>query len=987
MPEPVEGEGKSLASATAASAPASVEARRIRRLIRCVPLVCGGGAVAVAAVVLAGWWSGRRWLASPVPGLPVMVANSALMAALLGAALLLSASSAPAVTSRRGATASKACAGIVAGLAAGTLVEYAFDLDLRIDHVLIVTGESLTGHYPGRPSPQTAAACLLAAAALLILDPRSRRGQRLAELLALASGLIPLMALLGFLFGAAALYGTSSLLPYTGMGLLSAVTLLALSTGIVASTLEGGVLFILIKEDSGGTAARHLAASLLVFTPVVCVIAIGARLGLYAAPFASALVVLTGIVGGSAFVLRVSGRLSRLDAARREADVIRARLSSLVSSSDDVIIAETLDGRITDWNSGAQRTLGYSAAEMLGRPSSELWPPALPQEQRAQLDAIHDAVRRGQRAGSLEAAWRHQDGHLVPVLVTLSPLLDSARRVFGVSAIAQDITSRKRLEEELRVSEARSSGILAISADAIISVDDDLRITMFNAGAVKIFGYSTEEAIGASLDILIPERVRAIHREHVARFAAGQEVARKMGQRGRGILGRRKNGEEFHADAAISKLDVAGTRLLTVALRDVSEQRRSEDESTFLAEIGSILASSLELEATLASVGKLITRALADICIVYVLEGSHEVRRIQAATRDPAQGWLRDYFVQHPFDRRKAPPVWAEMDAHRSILLPRMSPEWIASYAQDEAHARALRAMNMSSAIMVPLVVRGRLIGAMSLVASAPARAYTPADVRFAEQVAQRAAFAIENARLYDTAQRAIRTRDEVLGIVAHDLRGPLGTIQLYAESLRELPAEPAHHRRPAEVIERCAKRMNRLIQDLLDVTQMEAGRLSVEHARVAAGELVDDIVEAHRPLAAAASLELHIDAARDLPDVWADRDRLQQVFENLIGNAIKFSGPGHAIRVGAAPREGEVLFWVADSGGGIASEDLPRVFDRFWQARRAGRHGAGLGLPIVKGIVEAHGGRIWVESAPGLGSTFFFAIPAAPRAEDQPAR
>jgi len=123
---------------------------------------------------------------------------------------------------------------------------------------------------------------------------------------------------------------------------------------------------------------------------------------------------------------------------------------------------------------------------------------------------------------------------------------------------------------------------------------------------------------------------------------------------------------------------------------------------------------------------------------------------------------------------------------------------------------------------------------------------------------------------------------------------------------------------------------------------------------------------------------------ARDLPDVWADRDRLEQVFENLVGNAVKFTPRGGTIVVGATPRAGEVLFWVADTGAGIASGDLPHVFERFWQARRPGRRGAGLGLPIVKGIVEAHDGRIWVESTPGRGSTFFFTIPSAPRAEEQ---
>ena len=173
---------------------------------------------------------------------------------------------------------------------------------------------------------------------------------------------------------------------------------------------------------------------------------------------------------------------------------------------------------------------------------------------------------------------------------------------------------------------------------------------------------------------------------------------------------------------------------------------------------------------------------------------------------------------------------------------------------------------------------------------------------------------------------------------------------------------------------------MNRLIQDLLDVTRMEAGRLSIEPSRLRPGQLVAEALEPQKPVASSASLELELDLSPDLPDVWADRDRLLQVFENLIDNAVKSTEPGGHIAVGASPRDAEVLFWVADSGVGIPAEQRPHLFDRFWQAGRRG--GAGLGLPIVKGLVAAHGGRIWVESTPGRGSTFFFTIPMAPRAE-----
>jgi signal transduction histidine kinase len=185
------------------------------------------------------------------------------------------------------------------------------------------------------------------------------------------------------------------------------------------------------------------------------------------------------------------------------------------------------------------------------------------------------------------------------------------------------------------------------------------------------------------------------------------------------------------------------------------------------------------------------------------------------------------------------------------------------------------------------------------------------------------------------------------------------------------------------EVIERAAKRMNRLIQDLLDVALMEAGQLTIERAQLSAVGLIVEAVDVQRPLASSSSLELRVEVETDVPDVLGDRDRLLQVFENLIGNAIKFTKAGGRITAGAASRDNEVVFWVADTGCGIASENLPRVFDRFWQATKVGRQGAGLGLPITKGIVEAHGGRIWVESTAGNGSTFFFTIPRVTAVQD----
>jgi signal transduction histidine kinase len=171
---------------------------------------------------------------------------------------------------------------------------------------------------------------------------------------------------------------------------------------------------------------------------------------------------------------------------------------------------------------------------------------------------------------------------------------------------------------------------------------------------------------------------------------------------------------------------------------------------------------------------------------------------------------------------------------------------------------------------------------------------------------------------------------------------------------------------------------MNRLIQDILDVTRLDARRLTVERAVVSTRETLDALIDAQRPLAKAQRLDFNVEVADDLPDVWGDRDRLLQILENLIGNALKFTKRG-GITIGAIRRDDEVVFWVRDTGIGMPADELAHVFDRFWQGRKEARSGAGLGLAIVKGLVEAHAGHVWVESTLGQGTCFYFTIPVAP--------
>ena len=544
------------------------------------------------------------------------------------------------------------------------------------------------------------------------------------------------------------------------------------------------------------------------------------------------------------------------------------------------------------------------------------------------------------------------------------------------------------MEQRLKESEAKFSGIVSIAGDAIISIDEQRRITIFNRGAEQIFGLTQAEAIGAPLESLIPELFSEAHGPHLESFASGDVTARPMGDRPVIITGVRKDGEEFPAEAAISKLQLGDKTLLTVVLRDVTERTRIDREQRFLAEAGAVLSTSLDYEQTLETVAHLAVRDFADWCLIEVVEEHEPAWRRKMVSRDPSKIDACVAMEQLPIDRQRPYLFRSVVDTRKPMLIESVSPDSLTPTTQGPAHLQALRAVNPTSLMAVPLVRQGQLLGVLAFISSSAARRYRQGDLHLAEALADRAAIAIENARLYKGSVQAAQIRDQVLAFVAHDLRNPLAAISMQASLLCRSGGEPAlRGRKSGEAIQRAAARMNRLIQDILDVTRIEGGRLSVEPKRIPAGQLVFDSAEAQGPLAASASLDLRVDVGAGLPDVWVDRDRVLQVFENLIGNAAKFTKPGGRITAGAALHDGEVLFWVKDTGDGIDAQEMPHVFDRIWQAQKTRRGGAGLGLQIVKGIIEAHEGRIWVESEMGVGTTFYFTLPTAQGAEGQSSR
>ena len=395
---------------------------------------------------------------------------------------------------------------------------------------------------------------------------------------------------------------------------------------------------------------------------------------------------------------------------------------------------------------------------------------------------------------------------------------------------------------------------------------------------------------------------------------------------------------------------------------------REERRAAFLATAGQELASSLDYQHAVSTLARLVVPNLAAACCIDVLESDGALRRVAAAHHDPE----RHTEIQRLIGRslQEAPEALARVMSSRDAHIIGPSPSMLTFLGERTDEQRSL--------IVVPLVSRGQTFGAVT--AAAPlGRVFAREDASLLAELARHASLAIDNARLYLESQQALRAREEVLAIVSHDLRNPLSAVTLAASLLQVSQTLSEEDREELDLIDLSANRMRRLIEDLLDVTRLEGGkRLPIEPAPIAVETLFQETFDLFNAQAASSKISLCHHMEGSVPDVYADRHRVLQVLSNLIGNALKFTPAGGTISFQATGREQDVLFSVTDSGPGIPKENLGDIFNPYWQAKRTERLGAGLGLPIAKGVIEAHGGAIWAESEPGLGTSFFFTLPVA---------
>ncbi|MFZ5892729.1 MAG: PAS domain S-box protein [Myxococcota bacterium] len=634
--------------------------------------------------------------------------------------------------------------------------------------------------------------------------------------------------------------------------------------------------------------------------------------------------------------------------------------------------------------------------------------PAVWIENAEQYDAFFPALARldvpGKRSQSFWCVPLIAEGRAIGMLAVgfLAPrqFNDEEREFVDTFArqCAQALARARRLEleraaaqmaERLRASLATT---LRSIGDALISTDAAGDITLMNGVAEALTGFSEAEARGRPLlDVF-----RVVNEHTREPIPNPVELVLKTGS----VVGLANHSVLLTRDGREIPIDDSGAPIrgdnshiegVVLVFRDVTQRKREESRRSFLADAAAVLAESLDYEATLARVAQLAVPRFADWCAVdLVSEDNTSSKRLALAHNDPDRLELAKQLYSKyvpPADAVSGPT--RVLRSGRAELYPTIPAELMEKLCADPAQLAALRSLHLSSAMLVPLINRGHVLGVMSFVFAQSGRRYSDADLQFGSELAERCANAIENARMYRSEQQARRSadlanraKDEFLAVVSHELRTPLNAILGWAKMLTSRALDEHRQKSALDTIERNAVAMAQLIEDLLDMSRVISGKLRIDVQPVDIARVVDAAIESIRPAALAKGIEIAVHQEPTLASLSGDPTRLQQVVWNLLSNAVKFSSKSGRVEVFVQSADSAIQIRVRDSGRGIAASFLPNVFEPFRQEDASPsrtRGGLGLGLAITRQLVELHGGQIVAHSdGEGHGATFTVTLPIA---------
>jgi len=451
-----------------------------------------------------------------------------------------------------------------------------------------------------------------------------------------------------------------------------------------------------------------------------------------------------------------------------------------------------------------------------------------------------------------------------------------------------------------------------------------------------------------------------------------------------GWLSEARRASEREREEVLAREQFAHHQLSIVLERERAIQQRT----ALLAELGVAMTSSLDDTMTLQQLARTVVPTLADFCIVYVQQPNGMIERVAVVHRDPAiEAMLHEIQVRDSIDPQSLNPVAKVLRTGTPDVAFTRSVEDAKAHTSSAEQRHATEVLRPQAHIVLPLIARDRTLGAITFAMGEPGRPYTEDDVALAQEVAQRAALAMDNAQLYQQAQNAVQLRDQFLSIAAHELKTPLTTLTGQIQLVRRRTerdgevSEPT--RRSLSMIDDQVRRLNNMVRALLDVSRIEHGQLSIERTPLDICALVRRVVREVQ--ATVGDREIIIDCPETPLYILGDAMRLDQVLLNLVQNALTYSAASAPTTVTVRKDGNQLCIAVQDRGIGIPAADLPQLFTRFFRAQNAEAHhlgGMGIGLAVVKEIVTLHSGNVKVESTEGEGSTFTISLPRAAEAE-----
>jgi PAS domain S-box-containing protein len=584
-------------------------------------------------------------------------------------------------------------------------------------------------------------------------------------------------------------------------------------------------------------------------------------------------------------------------------------------------------------------------------------------------------IYRGYEVGAVDYLLKPLDPTIVRAKVSVFvDLYRKTKQIRRQEALLRE-AERRQNAEALRESEAQYEATFREAAVGIGLLSLDGRWVRVNERLGQILGRAGHELLAAHLQDFIATEDLGDTLNVLREILAGR---RDADRRERRFV--HQSGVPIWVNVSLSLLRDREDRprQFVAVVEDITARKRDEAIRALLTEASDVLLSSLDHRSTLAQVAKRAVVAVADWCVIHVGASTGEEKDVIVAHRQSArEGVLRDFFL-----RLHASKEPNEVGPRRSTILLGPSDLVPPGTSKDGEAEMLLAQAGFSSAMVVPLVARGKVLGSLTLASADVSRVYGPADLVVAEDLAQRIAFAVENARLFSDAQEAIRARDEFLSIASHELRTPLTPLLLQLQGLlKETPLSgvqshvPEWRRNVLKRMERQVQRLGALVDNLLDVARIRAGKLALQEEHVDLSGLVQEVCRRFGDEIARSGCAVSIHTDGVVTGRW-DRLRLEQVVTNLIANAVKY-GRGKPIEITVGAWSGGGRLTVRDFGIGIPAEMLPRIFERFERAVSSRAYGGlGLGLYIVRQIVEAHGGCIRVMSQPGEGATFVVELP-----------